>query len=112
MFLFVVVGSGSDTFLLAELNASNNLNIRSTNSLPDACDGGCAWAIIVSVGKKTGICTKCVTKAVPSVIDLLVNVIMETHQLEIDSAHHGDDGVCTTCDLIRTARLIEGALRQ
>lgn len=69
-----------------------------------ACEGGCSWAI-------PGICSKCITDRVPECIDLLIAVILETHQAEILAGHHRDRG-CSTCDLIEFARKIEKALRQ
>jgi hypothetical protein len=79
-----------------------------------ACEGGCGWLIMFD--KVTSICTKCITDCVPECLNLLVEVILLTHQEEIDSGHHGDDescvGKCSTCDLIKMARKIEAALKQ
>ena len=69
-----------------------------------ACEGGCFWVM-------PEICSKCITEEVPECIDLLVELVLLTHQAEIDAGHHGDK-TCSTCDLIKIARKIETALRQ
>ena len=68
------------------------------------CEGGCYWVM-------PGICSKCVTEAVPECIDVLIDTILLTHQDEINHEHHGE-ATCSTCDLIGMARKIEAALRQ
>lgn len=77
-----------------------------------ACEGGCGWVIMF--GKQTEICTKCFTDEVPECIDLLIATILQTHQNEIDQGllQHQGEGGCIMCDLIKTARNIEAALRQ
>ena len=77
-----------------------------------ACDGGCEWMRFEEVIHGTpDICSKCIIEKVPECIDLLCEVVLETHQGEIDYGHHGDES-CSTCELIEFARKIEKALRQ
>ena len=78
-----------------------------------ACEGGCDWLRLSIVGKSVPICSKCITDEVPDLINLLVDVVLETHQPEeIDKDHHGDKHACSTCDLIKLAQKTEAALRQ
>lgn len=68
-----------------------------------ACEGGCFWVL-------PGICSKCVTETVPECIDLLIDIILLTHQDDINHDHHGVVE-CATCDSIGMARKIEAALK-
>ncbi len=64
-----------------------------------ACEGGCYWIL-------PGICSKCVTDKVPMCIDLLIHAVEERHRLPCARPD------CKTCDLIKFAHKMEGALRQ
>lgn len=68
-----------------------------------ACEGGCSWVL-------PGLCSKCITEAVPECIEILIDTILLTHQDDINHEHHGVVN-CATCDLIGMARKIEAALK-
>lgn len=69
-----------------------------------ACEGGCSWVL-------PGICSKCVTREVPKCIELLVETIVQSHPDDYYIGEHKEE-TCSTCDLVKTARKIEAALRQ
>ena len=77
------------------------------------CEGVCGW-IQVDYDKDTDICSKCITKRVPECLDLLVQLISDTHRQHrnLCNARLMQGRPCLTCDLIDFARKVEAALRQ
>ena len=68
----------------------------------------CYYRYMLGLKLLPGLCSKCVTREVPDCIELLTETIYLTH----DAGRHGDaDCHCTTCDLMKIAKKMVGALR-